>query len=70
MSGAVTNGGNLLTVTGAGNTTISGLISGNGGLTKLLGGTLTLSNASNNYTGATTINAGKIIFDKFNGFSA
>ncbi len=56
VSGAVTNGANLLTVQGAGNTTISGAIGGTGGLTKAGAGTLTLSGV-NTYTGNTTINA-------------
>jgi autotransporter-associated beta strand protein len=59
IAGAVGNGGQLLTVTGAGNTTISGAISGAGGLTKEGAGTLTLS-GTNTYTGATTVNAGTV----------
>jgi fibronectin-binding autotransporter adhesin len=57
VSGAITNGSNLLTVTGAGNTTISGAIgSGSGGITKTGTGALTLS-ASNSFTGATAFGA-------------
>jgi autotransporter-associated beta strand protein len=60
FSAAITNGANLLTVTGSGNTTISGIIgNGSGGLTKGGTGILTLSNI-NTYTGATTINAGSL----------
>jgi autotransporter-associated beta strand protein len=56
----VDNGGNLLTVADDGfNTTISGPVSGNGGLTKTGGGTLTLGGA-NTYGGATTINGGAV----------
>jgi autotransporter-associated beta strand protein len=58
---SVDNGGNLLTVADGGfNTTISGAISGNGGLTKTNAGTLTLGGAST-YTGATTINGGTVV---------
>jgi autotransporter-associated beta strand protein len=52
-------GANLLTITGPGDTSISGVISGTGGLTKSGASTLTLSGA-NTYTGATTVNAGKL----------
>ncbi len=54
---AMTNGGFLLTVAGSGNTTVSGVISGSGGLTKINGGTLTLSGA-NTFSGETTLNGG------------
>ena len=47
--------------TGAQNGTISGLITGNGPLTVSSGGLLTLSNAANNYSGGTTINASKVL---------
>jgi autotransporter-associated beta strand protein len=42
--------------------TLSGQLSGQGGLKKLGGGTLTLT-ANNNYNGATTINAGTLALD-------
>ena len=65
VSGAITDGSNLLTVTGSGNTTISGGIgSGNGGVTKTGTGTLTLS-VSDSFSGATSFggnNGGTIIF--------
>jgi autotransporter-associated beta strand protein len=56
--GDVTNGTNLLTIGGTGNTTISGVIgNGSGGLTKSGAGTLTLT-GQNTYTGTTTIGGG------------
>ncbi|MCY2989631.1 MAG: autotransporter-associated beta strand repeat-containing protein, partial [Planctomycetota bacterium] len=57
-TGAITAGG-LLTIGGAGNTSISSVISGAGGLTKTGSGTLTLS-GSNTYTGNTTITQGTV----------
>ncbi len=60
VSGAVTDGSNLLTVTGTGNTSISGIIgSGTGGVTKTGAGTLTLSGA-NTYTGNTVVTGGTL----------
>ncbi|MFN2623421.1 MAG: beta strand repeat-containing protein [Chthoniobacterales bacterium] len=65
LSGNVNNGGFLFTESGAGNVTITGVISGAGGLTKTGGGTLTLSGASNNtYTGATTVSQGTLVLAK------
>lgn len=71
LSGAIDNGGFLLTVTGAGGVTTSGVISGTGGLTKTGSGTLTLSGgASNTYTGVTTVNDGTLQLDMAAGKNA
>ncbi|RMG33979.1 MAG: hypothetical protein D6725_15025, partial [Planctomycetota bacterium] len=59
ISSNVTNAGNLLTLDGAGTTTLSGVISGAGGLTKSGTGPLTLSGA-NTYTGTTTLTGGSL----------
>lgn len=60
VGGAVTNGANLLTIAGNGNTLISGIIgSGSGGLQKDGTGTLTLSGA-NAFTGGFVLNAGTV----------
>ena len=59
-SPTITNGANALTVTGTGNTIISGVLGGGAGsLTKSGAGTLTLSGA-NTYTGTTTISEGTL----------
>ena len=55
INGTIANGGNLLTVTGASNTTLAGDISGSGGLAKNSSGKLTLS-GNNSYGGGTTVN--------------
>ncbi|MDD3180149.1 MAG: autotransporter-associated beta strand repeat-containing protein [Opitutaceae bacterium] len=62
LNGSVSGSGTTLTVGGAGNTTIAGTVGiGAGGLTKDGGGTLTLGAAGNNYTGATSVSAGKLL---------
>ena len=59
ISGAVSNGGNALTVAGSGSTTLSGVVAGTGALNQNGPGTLTLT-ANNSYTGATTIAGGTL----------
>ena len=59
VSGNVAFGTGSLSLNNAGALTISGVISGAGGLTKIGAGTLTLSGA-NTYTGATSVNAGTL----------
>jgi autotransporter-associated beta strand protein len=53
--------GPQLTIDAVGNAVINSAISGNGGLTKIGAGLLTLSNNSNSYTGTTTISAGTVL---------
>jgi fibronectin-binding autotransporter adhesin len=60
FGGAVDNNGNLLNVTGAGNTALNGAVSGSGGLTKLGSGSLTLG-GNNSFTGTLTANAGTVL---------
>ena len=61
-TGTITGSGFGLTLTGAGNGSIAGIIgTGTGGLTKTGTGTWTLSGA-NTYTGATTVNAGTLTY--------
>ncbi len=59
-TGAVTNGGFLLTIGGTGNTTISSAISGAGGISKIGSGQLVLSGANPSFSGGVTINAGDV----------
>lgn len=71
ISSAITNGGNLLTIDGANNTTLGGKITGTGGLTKNGAGVLSLTGAvANTYSGVTTINAGQITLQKTAGVDA
>ncbi|HYE07101.1 MAG TPA: autotransporter-associated beta strand repeat-containing protein [Planctomycetota bacterium] len=58
-SGTIANGGHDVAVDGAGDTTLGGVISGAGTLTKSAAGTLTLS-AANTFTGATSVLAGTV----------
>ena len=60
VTGNVSNGSNLLSISGTGDTTISGVIGGGtGGLMKEGSGALTLTGA-NAYTGATMIHGGSL----------
>ncbi len=56
INGAVTNSGDLLTLTGSGGGSISGAITGTGGLT-VNGGTWTSSSSATTFSGAITIGA-------------
>ncbi|NIA53570.1 filamentous hemagglutinin N-terminal domain-containing protein, partial [Massilia sp. TW-1] len=58
-SGTINTNGGLLTINASGSGTLSGVISGTGGLTKTGAGTTTL-NATNTYSGATTVNGGTL----------
>jgi autotransporter-associated beta strand protein len=59
VTGPINNSGFLLTIAGAGSTTLTGVLSGTGGLSMQGTGTLTLS-AANAYSGGTTIVSGAI----------
>ncbi len=59
VSSPTATGGFALSLTGAGNHTLSGIISGTGSIAKNSTGTLMLS-AANTYSGGTTINAGTV----------
>jgi len=61
-TGAVGNAGFLLTLGGSGNTTVTSVISGAGGLAKSDAGLATVS-AVNSYTGTTNVNAGKLVIN-------
>lgn len=60
--GAVDNGGNLLTATGAGTIVFVGAISGTGGFTKTGSGQVDL-NGINTYTGTTTVESGILLLN-------
>ena len=61
LNGDIIVGSSMLTVSGAGNATIYGIVSGTGSVVKAGTGTLTLGKA-NNYGVPTTISAGKLAF--------
>lgn len=65
FGGAITLASTSMISSDSGTLTLTGVISGSGGLTKSGAGTLTLSGASSNtYTGATTVNQGTLILAK------
>jgi autotransporter-associated beta strand protein len=59
LSGGITNGGNPLIFSGAGNTSVTTAISGSGSLIKSGNGWLSL-NAANSYTGGITVTGGTL----------
>ena len=64
-TGAVDNGGFLLTIGGSGNTTVSSVIGGAGGLTKTGAGQLTLSGV-NSFAGPLSIENGRVFANSLN----
>ncbi len=61
VDGNVNNNGNLLAVSGTGSSLFAGVISGSGGLT-VNGGSVTLSNSGNSYSGPTVVSGGTLSF--------
>jgi autotransporter-associated beta strand protein len=53
--------GNNFNVLRGDTSTVAGTVPGDNGLTKTGGGTLTLTNAANDYTGPTTISNGSVV---------
>ena len=70
IGGAVNVNNKALTINGTGDTTISGVVSNAGALTKAGTGTLTLSNTGDTYTGQLTVQAGTLKIDTINNASA
>ncbi len=68
LGGGVTLGSNTLNVGGNGNVSVTGVISGLGGLTKDGSGTLSLDSA-NSFTGTTVITAGSIVTNASSAFN-
>jgi len=68
FSGSINNAGFVLTIDGANNTAISGIVSGSGGLTKIGTGTLTVS-GTNTYIGTTTVTGGTLLLGADNTLS-
>lgn len=69
ISGTIDNNGNDTLVTGTGNTTISGVISDTGAITKTDVGKLTLS-GNNTYSGGTSLQLGTIALGHNNGLGS
>lgn len=65
ISGTLSLGSSALTVSGAGSTTFSGVVSGTGTITKQGAGDLVVS-ANNTYSGATTVSAGNFVMKHAN----
>lgn len=62
QSGAVSLGANALSISGSGNTTLTGVVSGAGSVSKNGNGTLSLLNAANTFAGGFSLNSGTVIF--------
>lgn len=67
LNGAVALGANNISFTGVGNTTVAGVVSGTGAVSKFDSGTLSL-NAANTYSGGTLINGGTVSTNNNSGF--
>ncbi|NQT52582.1 autotransporter-associated beta strand repeat-containing protein, partial [bacterium] len=70
LTGAVNLNANDLYLRGRGTGTISGAITGTGGLVKIDPATWTLTNRSNNYTGDTTVDEGTLVLNGANATSS
>ena len=60
ISGAINNSGTAISVSGPGNTTLSGALGGSGNLTMTGTGILTLGHTNNSYSGVTTVSSGTL----------
>ena len=69
LGGTIANGGFSLTVGGAGNATLSGIIGGTGGLVKDSTGTMAL-NGVNTFTGGLSVSAGLLTINNANSLGA
>lgn len=71
VTGQIATSGHTLTTAGAGNITLSGSITGTGGITHAGPGTLTLSGSgANSFSGALSINDGTVVLAKTAGTNA
>ncbi len=66
FGGPINNGGFALTIAGAANTSIAGIVSGSGALNKSGNGALTITGA-NSYSGGTTVSAGRVLVNNTTG---